>query len=171
MGGCFFEWVYAGGRAASGQKGCPQKRGNMRSHEVAVYREIQRNTDMAMKAIDTIADKVYDDALSMQFSRQSIKYSELHNEASKQLLSAKVQSYQSSALSDALLRTGLHYNTMLNTSTGHIAELMIKNSTNGILEMEKVLKRHEDAGPRPVALARELIEFEEKNVERLKQYL
>lgn len=143
----------------------------MTSHEAAVYREIQRNTDMAMKAIDALADKISDDALSMQVSRQTLKYAELHNEASRQLLEARAQSYQSNALSEALLRTGLHYNTMLNTSTGHLAELMIKNSTNGILEMEKVLKHHEDAGAEPMALARQLIDFEEKNVERLKQYL
>lgn len=148
-----------------------RKRGVMTSHEAAVYREIQRTTDMAMKAIDTISDKVSDEALSMQFSRQSIKYSELHNEASRQLLNARVESYRSNALSDALQRTGIHYNTMLNTSTGHIAEMMIKSSTNGILEMEKVLKHNENAGPKPVALAKQLIQFEEKNVERLKQYL
>lgn len=143
----------------------------MTAQEATVYREIQRNTDMAMKAIRTISDKVSDDALSMQISRQSIKYSELHNEASRQLLQARTEGYQSSVLSDALLRTNIHYNTMLNTSTGHIAEMMIRNTTNGILEMEKVLRHNENAGPKPVALARQLIEFEEKNVERLKQYL
>ncbi len=143
----------------------------MTSHEAAVYREIQRNTDTAMKAIDAFAEKISDDALAMQISRQSLRYSELHNEASRELLDAKTQGYRSSALSDALLRTGIHYNTMLNTSTGHLAELMIRNSTNGILEMEKVLKHNENAGPRPVALAKQLIELEEKNVERLKQYL
>ena len=147
------------------------KRGNMTSHEAAVYREIQKSTDMAMKAIDTISDKVHDDALAMQISRQTLKYSELHNKATRQLLDARTQGYQSSALSDVLLRTGLHYNTILNTSTGHIAELMIKNSTNGILEMEKVLKHHSEAGSEPLALAKQLIEVEEKNVERLKQYL
>ncbi len=148
-----------------------RKRGTMTAQEATVYREIQRNTDMAMKAIRTISDKVSDDALSMQISRQSIKYSELHNEASRQLLQARTEGYQSSVLSDALLRTNIHYNTMLNTSTGHIAEMMIRNTTNGILEMEKVLRHNENAGPKPVALARQLIEFEEKNVERLKQYL
>lgn len=143
----------------------------MTSHEANIYREIQKNTDMALKAINTFADKVSDDALSMQISRQSLKYAELHNEASKQLLDARAQGYRSSALADVLLRTGIHYNTMLNTSTGHIAELMIKNSTNGILEMEKVLKHHSEAGAAPLALAKQLIEVEEKNVERLKQYL
>ncbi len=148
-----------------------RERGAMTSQEAAIYREIQKNTDTAMKAIGTIADKIDDQALSMQASRQSLKYAELHNEASRHLLDAGAQGYQSSALSDALLRTGIHYNTMLNTSTGHLAELMIRNSTNGILEMEKALKHNERAGEKPVGLAKQLIAFEEKNVERLKQYL
>lgn len=143
----------------------------MTSQEVTIYREIQKNAGMGMKAIDTISDVVHDEALAMQLSRQSLKYSELYNEATKQLIEAKAEGYKSNVMSDAMLRTGIHYNTMLNTSTGHIAELMIKGSTNGILEMEKVLKHNEEAGERPVNLAKKLIELEERNVERLKQYL
>ena len=143
----------------------------MTSQEAVVYREIQKNTDMAIKAIDTLSGKVYDDDFALQISKQSLKYSEIHNEASRQLMEAKADRYQSSALSDALLKTGIHYNTMLNTSTGHIAEMMIKGSNNGILQMEKVLKHNEKAGERPVALAQQLIDFEERNIERLKKYL
>lgn len=143
----------------------------MKSQEAAVYREIQRNTDMAMKAIDTISSKVYDDSLALQISRQSLAYAEIHNEASRQLMEAKAERYQSSALSDALLKTGLHYNTMLNTSTGHLAELMIRENNNGILELEKVLKHNENAGERPVSLAQQLIDLEERNIRHLKEYL
>ena len=143
----------------------------MKSQEAAIYREIQKNTDMAMKAIDTISGKVYDDDLALQISRQSLKYAEIHNEASKQLMAAKADSYQSTALADVLLKTGIHYNTMLNTSTGHIAEMMIKGSNNGILELEKTLKHNENAGGRAVALAQQLIDFQERNIECLKKYL
>lgn len=124
-----------------------------------------------MKAIDTVSDKVYDDALAKQLSRQTLKYSEIHSAASRQLNQGKAEYFRSGVLSDAMLRTALNYNTLLNTSTGRIAELMIKNSTNGILEMEKALKRNEDAGEDPTALARQLIECEEKNVARLMNYL
>ena len=143
----------------------------MTSHEAAIYREIQRNTDMAMKTIDTISGKVYDDDLALQISKQSIKYSELHNEACKQLMEAKVQRYQGNVLSDAVLKTGIHYNTLLNTSTGHLAELMIKENNQGILEMEKVLKHNENAGKQSVALAEQLIDFEKKSIACLKEYL
>lgn len=143
----------------------------MKPQEVRIYREIQRNADAAMKAIDTIAEKVEDEDLSLQISRQSLEYSELHNEAVKQLIEAKNRPLQSSHLSDAMLKTGLRYNTMFNTSTSHLAELLIRENNNGIIEMEKVLKANEEAGGKSTALAKQLIAFEEKNVRSLKEYL
>lgn len=143
----------------------------MKSQEAAIYREIQRNTEMAMKAIDTISSKVYDDKLAMQIARQSLKYEELHNEALKNLVEAKAEPYHENAFENMMLKAGIHYNTMLNTSTGHIAEMMIKGSNAGILEMEKVLHHTKGAGERPTALAEQLIAFEEKSVTQLKDYL
>ena len=143
----------------------------MKSQDVAVYREIQRNTDMAMKAMDTIADKVFDDQLAMQISRQSLRYSEIHNEAVKQLVAAKADTYRSSYFADVMLKTGIHYNTLLNTSKGHIAELLIRGSNMGVLEMEKILNHNEEAGERSKGLAKQLLDFEAKNVDRLKKYL
>ena len=143
----------------------------MRSQEVAVYKEIQKNTEMAMRAIDIINDKIYDEDLSRQMSRQSLKYSEIHNQAVSQLLQAKAEPYHESHVENLMLAGAIHYNTLLNTSTSHIAEMLIKGSNNGILEMEKVLKHNENAGERPTALAKQLIDFEESNIKRLKDYL
>ena len=56
-----------------------------------------------MKAIDTISGKVYDDDLALQISRQSLKYAELYNEASRQLMEGKAERYQSNVLTDAML--------------------------------------------------------------------
>ena len=143
----------------------------MKSQEVTVYREIQRNTEMAIKAIDTISGKIHDDEMAMQISRQSLKYAELNTAASKQLMAAKAEPYHSNYFSDMMLKMGIHFNTMFNTSTGHIAELMIKGTNMGVLEMEKILNHNKDAGEQPVSLAKNLIDFEEKSVKRLKDYL
>lgn len=143
----------------------------MKSQEVAVYREIQRNTEIAIKAIETIADKVYDDDLALQIAKQSLKYSELHNEASKRLVAAKADPYRNSYFTDVMLKMGIRYNTLLNTSTGHIAEMMIKGSNMGVLEMEKVLNHNPEAGELSTGLAKQFLEFEEKNIKRLKDYL
>ena len=143
----------------------------MKPQEVAVYREIQKNTEMAIKAIDTISDKVYDDQLAMQISKQALAYSDLHNQALEKLIEAKAEPYHSSYITDIMLKGGIHYNTMLNTSTGHIAELMIKGSNTGIMEMNKILNHNENAGDSTLNLAKKLISFEETNIDTLKKYL
>ena len=58
----------------------------MKRDDAEILREVQKNTEMAMKAIDTISDKVYDDGLAIQLSRQSLKYSEIHNKALDKIL-------------------------------------------------------------------------------------
>ncbi len=107
----------------------------------------------------------------MLVSRQSMKYSELRNEALAQLLSARAEPYHSNQWSEMALKAGIHYNTLLNTSTSRIAEVMINGSNHGILKMRRALNHNEDARGKAVTLARELIDLENKNVEQLTQYL
>lgn len=143
----------------------------MKAQEEAIYREIQRNAEQAIKAIETVWDKVYDADLSMQISRQSLKYAQLKGEAMQALLDGRGEPYRRNYLEDIKLKAGIQYNTLLNTSTGHIAELMIKERNVGMLELEKVLKRNDKAGEKPRALAREFMEFQQKSVTALKDYL
>ncbi len=143
----------------------------MKTQEVAIYREIQRNAETAIKALDTLSDKVYDDNLAMQLYRQSLEYANLRGKAMQALLDAKAEPYRANQITDMVQRTGLHYNTLLNTSTGHIAELMIKERNNGVLELEKVLKHNEDAGEKPRSLAKELLDFDRSSITTLKSYL
>lgn len=143
----------------------------MRTDDITICREVQRNAEMAIKAIDTIADKVYNDELTRDISRQVIKYSEIKNKALDQLYEAKAQPYHTNRLADIMLVGGIHSKTLLNTSTSHIAEIMIQGSNRGITEMHKALNHNKNAGDRSVELAKELMDFEEKTIERLKIFL
>lgn len=143
----------------------------MLKQEINIYKEIQRNTEMAMKAIDTISDKVFDEQLSTQMSKQSLKYAEIRNQAYDKLLEAHAEPYRSSYMENLMLTGGIQYNTLFNTSTSHIAELMIKGSNMGVLEMNKVLNHNVGAGEQAMGLANKLLEFESKNIDRLTKYL
>ncbi|MBQ7954242.1 MAG: hypothetical protein IJ282_00680 [Lachnospiraceae bacterium] len=143
----------------------------MKSEDIKICREVQRNAQMAMKAIETISDKVYNEELARHISKQTIKYSELKNRAMEKLLEAKALPYHTNRMADLMLVGGIHSKTMLNTSTSHIAQLMIQGSNRGVTEMCKVLNHNEDAGVSAIELAKELMDFEEKNIEKLKTYL
>ncbi len=143
----------------------------MKSDDAAVLREIQKNTQMGMKAIDAIVPKVADDPFALHLSRQELKYSELHNKARQELLKGHEEEYRPTGFSDLMLKGSVYANTLLNTSTSHIAGLMIQGSNRGITEMCKALNHHENAGNRSTELAKELMDFEERSIEELKKYL
>ena len=62
-------------------------------------------------------------------------------------------------------------NTLLNASTEHLADLMIQGNTRGITDLMKVVKSNKSVQKEYYELAQELMDFEEKNIEKLKAYL
>ncbi len=143
----------------------------MQKQDLAIYRGIQKNTEMAMKAIDTISDKVHDAELSRQIARQGMKYTELRNRAIGKMIEEKAEPYHGNQFQDLMLKMGINSNTMLNTSTSHIAELMIQGSNRGLTDMYKTLNHNKEADKQSVEMAKELMDFEEKNITRLRTYL
>ena len=143
----------------------------MKSDDAEVLREVQKNTKMAIKALDALKDRVYDDGLSTQIARESMKYGEIYNKATDQLLKGKASSYQESGFQDMMLKSAIWANTLMNTSTSHMAELLIQGSNRGLTSMWKAVNHNENAGQLAMEMAKELMDFEEKNVERLKKFL
>ena len=146
-------------------------RKRMKQDDAKMLREIQRNTEMGMTAIDTILDKIGDDEFSLQLSRQSLRYSEIHNKALDQILKNEGEVYRGNQLTDLMLKGSIHANTALNISKEHLAEMMIQGSARGITSMWKTMKHNGLATKEAVELAQELVDFEQENIERLKEYL
>ncbi len=143
----------------------------MMKQEINIYKEIQRTTEKAMRAIDTISEKVFDEKLAVQISKQSLKYAEIRNQAYDKLLEAKAEPYRGSYVENLKQTGGIQYNTLFNTSTSRIAEVMIKSCNAGVLEMNKALNHNEKADEQALSLANKLIEFEGKNIAQLTKYL
>lgn len=143
----------------------------MRAQEIGLLQEVMKDTERALNAIDILSDKVYDTDLSLQLSRQSIKYAQMKNEAAEKLLEGKADGYRSNALSRLVQSVDLNSKTLLNTSTGHVAKMLIQNSNNNIIELEKALRHSEERNGAAYDMAKQMIAFEEKNIRLLKDYL
>ncbi len=143
----------------------------MTKSEQTILRAVQKNAQMAMAAIHAIENKVYDDNLAVDLNKQATKYSEIKNRMIEKLYQDKSEPYQERTMEKAMLWSGIQMNTMLNTSTSHVAELMIQGSNRGITQLCKTLNHNDMAGKFAVEAAKELMDFEEKNITRMKQYL
>jgi hypothetical protein len=147
------------------------KETDMKHDDAVLLREIQKNTQMGMTAIDTILDKIGDDEFSLQLSKQSLKYSELHNMALHEILENQGDAYRGNQISEIMLKGNIHMNTALNISKEHLAELMIRGSSRGLTSMWKTMRHNQMATGKAMELARELVDFEEDNIERMKGFL
>ena len=148
------------------------RQGNgMNEDDARVLQEVQKNTQMAMQAASMIGNKIYDNDLAMVVRQQEMGYQSLYLEATKCLMKEQVKSYQSSGFQELMLKSAITGNTMLNDSTSHIAELMIKGNNRGLTDMWKIMNHHKNAGKESVEVAKELMDFEEKCIQSLKVYL
>jgi len=61
--------------------------------------------------------------------------------------------------------------TLTDKSASHMAEMMMRGSTMGIIDVSKNLKKYAGADPEAVSLAEKLLRTEEANVEHIKAFL
>lgn len=143
----------------------------MKKDDAEVLKEVQKNARMAVQAIEIISEKVSDDRLAYELSRENVVYSAIHNKAVAALTREHTEGYHKSAFQDIMLNSGIQMNTLLNNSTSKIAELMIQGSNRGLTCMWKTMNHHQNTEKLSAEIAKELMDFEEKCIERLKEYL
>lgn len=143
----------------------------MKKDDQEILKEVQKNSGMAINAIDTISEKVHNDELLQELSRERLLYSMIQNKATDKLQSEHSEGYHSSAITDMMLKGGIQINTFANCSTSKIAELMIQGSNRGLMSMWKSMNHHQNSGDISLEVAKELMAFEEKSINRLKEFL
>ena len=143
----------------------------MKKDDQEILKEVQKNSRVAISAIDTISEKVQNDELLHELSKERLLYSVIQNKATDRLQSERAEGYHGSAVQDMMLKGGIQMNTLTNCSASKIAELMIQGSNRGITSMWKSMNHHQNSGNTSMEIANELIAFEEKAISRLKKFL
>ena len=143
----------------------------MKKEDVKLYHQIQKNTQKVMNAIDTLTEKIYDKNLSVEASREFMMFADIQNRALKELTNNEAEGYRTSQVQEVLQRSGLQVSSLLDSSTTHVADMLIQENSKGVTELCRSMKQNENASRQCRELAEELEDFEEKNMERLKKYL
>ena len=139
--------------------------------DLALLNEAYRNTKMGLEAINTVISKVYDEDLALDLNRQAVRFMSLEDKVTDKIREASRRPAAASPVGKAVRWTSIQANTLLNTSAEHVAELMIKGNAKGITDLMKAVKANRGARKEYCELAEEIMDFEEKNIERLKSYL
>ena len=139
--------------------------------DLALLNEAYRNTKMGLEAINTVISKVYDEDLALDLNRQAVRFMSLEDKVTDKIRKASRRTEAASPVGKAVRWTSMQVNTVLDTSTEHVADLMIQGNAKGITDLMKAVKANRGARKEYCELAEEIMDFEEKNIERLKSYL
>ncbi len=136
---------------------------------ICIYQGVKMGAD----SIVNLMPKVEDSRLKSDMSVQLAGYEKFAARAKQGLKDLGVEAEEKGFMTKTMAKMGMEFNTMMDTTLSHIAELMIQGSNMGIVEMDKCINacRREDVEGDAVKLAREVVAFEEENLERMKKYL
>lgn len=138
--------------------------------EINVLKETRKNASMAVNAIDVMMGKIYNQEFAYELTAQRNRFRDFERKAEAGLWEYGLTPRES-GLEKAMLWGAIQANTMLNISTPHVADMMIQGNSRGITELLKVKHNNKGVGSFANELAEELMDFEEENIERLKQFL
>lgn len=139
--------------------------------ERTILNQIYRDSETGVRAIHALAGVLYDDDLTVELSRQAAKYSTIEEKAANRLYEKGERPQRISPAERARLWGGVRASTLLNTSTSHVARMMIENSASSATHVLKAIKHNPASSKEAVELAEEFLDFEESNIRRLRAYL
>ena len=143
----------------------------MKKQDEKILREIQKNANTGLLAIDAIMTNVKDRSMTKVLSRQSKMYSDFYEKATNQLSKDDERYYIQKDSKKIMMRAGIVMRTMMDHSNSHVAELMIQGTNMGLTDLCKSLNHNKNASKNIYDLAKDMMDMEEKCITTLRDYL
>ena len=135
-----------------------------------VLEAVYKNVKMASDSILTLMPKVKDARLKQDMTTQLSVFDAFASRAAKLLGEQGVKPEEENLVTRMSAKMGSMMNTMRDSTTTHLVEMLVEGATMGVNDMLKQLREAENSAVSESALrlARDVCEYEEKLVEDMK---
>ena len=139
----------------------------------ALLEGIYQNAKMGSEALRALLPKVADSNLRRELTAPLDGYEGYAKRAEEYLCQQGQEAEGASLWQKMTTKVGIGVNTLMDSDTSHIAEMVIEGSNMNITESVKLLREYENCSvsEKSLHLCREMIEFEQENVKRMQSYL
>ena len=138
-----------------------------------VLTAVYKNVKMASDSILDLMPKVKDEKLKSDMTVQLSVLEAFASRAAKHLAEEGVKPEEEGVLTKLSAKWGTMMNTMRDSTTSHLAEMMVEGATMGVNDMMRVLREAENStvSESALRLTRDVCAFEEKMVQDMREYL
>ncbi len=135
--------------------------------------ELYKNINMGADALRDVIPKVKGSDLSCELTSQLDSYCAFSDRASKHLTRIGGQPKEKGVMSKMGAKIGIEMNTLVDATDAHIAQMIIEGTTMGITDTIRLVRDYENSNcsEDALGLAREVVSYQEKTVEKMKSYL
>lgn len=132
-----------------------------------------KNVKMGSDSMVNIMSRVKDGDLRQELTAQLDKYEGYGKQVSKMIYDIGGQPKEEGFMTKMSAKIGMAMNTMTDSTTSHLAQMVIEGATMGMTDMTKIVREFEnrECSEAPLKLAREIAAFEDDSIEKLKKFL
>ncbi len=138
--------------------------------DIELLNYIYQNAKMGSQNIAQLLPKIENNNLQSALLNQIAQYQGVANRASDLLVNLNV-SPKECMIDKLSSKTGIALNTLTDTSTSHIAEMMITGSTMGVIDLTKKINQNKPCAQNVADLCDDLMKIEEENTQDMKRFL
>lgn len=138
-----------------------------------LLQDIYSNVKMGSESIINLLPKIKNDDMKMLMTNQLDQYEKYAQDVKNQLVSQGVEPKEPNPVSKLGAKIGMEMKSMQDSTTSHMAEMMVQGSTMDVTDLLQKVSAYEDKPEcrNSVKLAKEIVAFEEKNIEKMKEFL
>lgn len=135
--------------------------------------DLYKNLKMGSSSTTDILGRVKNAELRTEMTNIIDGLEGLASRTSKLMFEAGLTPKEENIMARAGAKLGMVMNTATDTTSEHLAEMMIQGLTMGVTELYRDIGEAEEVGisGEALSLAKEALSFEEKSIEKLKAYL
>ncbi len=135
---------------------------------------IYQNASMGVKSCTTLINILNnkDNKIKKIVEGELKDYEEFLKKAKKLIKKNKIEPKDKGIMTDIMSKLGMNMELMKDNSDARIADMLTKGFTMGNVDISKKIDRFQDDADKDILkLAKELLDFGQKNIELLKPYL
>ncbi len=135
--------------------------------------EMYKNVKMGSDSLVNIMNRVKDQKFREELTAELNRYEEFAAQIGKSIYNTGNMPKEENVWTKMSAKMGMAMNTMMDSTTSHLAQMVIEGATMGITEMTRLLREYENTScsEDTLKIAKQIIKFEESTIETMKQYL
>lgn len=146
---------------------------NVMTRECELLEDVYKNEKMGSDSILKVMPKASNEKFREALTKQLSGYEEFSEKAKEMLANHGYKAKEENPMTKLWASIGVKMNTMMDSSDSHLAQMVVEGSTMGITDTLKILRENENSGvcEKSLQLLRDIISFEENNVEIMKSFI